>query len=41
MLLRGTETVKPNHLQLDRVRPASRDRRARQVLDFYDLDRCP
>lgn len=33
--------VKSNRLQLDRVRPASRDRRARQLIDFYDLDRCP
>lgn len=33
--------IKSNHLQRYRVRPASRDRRVRQLLDFYDLDRCP
>lgn len=34
-------TVKPNRRQCHRVRPANRDRKARQLINFYDLDRCP
>lgn len=33
--------IKSNHPQFDRVHPASRDRRARQLIDFYDLDYRP